>query len=310
MESLFAIYALVAALCAPFLGIHVFVRQRRARRREQALAQEVARLERLTAEQQKQFDYVPLLESLRVGQQGLSQALLRSGENEAEGRRQLVQEFSKVVQAMVNLADSVEAKTPSNDKLTMSIVQDWLADLPTEPEARLAALKQRKSALQQSRRELRVVLRDCNGEIAYARRALSAVNAGTQKPSAPIIVDEAPELEVLTPAEPVDQPADTQDDAPETLSPADFARILQEDHERELLRLILREDGRPDDDSIRLVLGERFYHMALDEINERAQQVVDDVLLYQEEDRLVVTEEFVDDLKSFLNDRAIPSRRV
>ena len=223
MENLFAIYALVAALCAPFLGILVFVKQRQARRRERALVQEVARLKRVVAEQQKQFDYVPMLESLRVGQQGLTQALLRSGENEAEGRRQLVQEFSKVVQAMVNLADSVEAKTPSNDTLTMPVVQDWLADLPTEPEARLAALKQRKSALQQSRRELRVVLRDCNGEIAYARRALFAVNAGTQKPSAPIIVDEAPEPEGSRLPNLWDLPADTQADEPVTCVPADDA---------------------------------------------------------------------------------------
>ena len=329
MENLFVIYALVAALCAPFLGIHVFVRQRRARRREQALAQEVARLERLTAEQLKQFNYTQLLESLRAGQQSLTEALLRAGENEAEDRRELVQEFSKVAQAMDNLTESMEAKTPSTDTLTMPVVQDWLADLPTEPEARLAALERRRSVLW-------AAIRKCNDALGEAHRELRTVNPGTQEPSIQIMVEEVPERESFTPAETADQPADaprdayeevtepesftpvetvgqtadSQVDAPETLSSADLAHILQEDHERELLRLILRDDGRPDDDSIRLVLGERFYHWVLDDINERAQQVLDDVLLYEEEDRLVVTEEFVDDLITFLNDRAIPSRRV
>ena len=302
MENLLVLYALVAALCAPFLGIHVLVRQRRARRREQALVQEVARLKRVTAEQQKQFNYMQLLESLRAGQQGLTEALLRSGENEAEGRRELVQEFSKVAQAMVYLTESMEAKTPSTGTLTMPVVQDWLADLPTEPEARLAALEQRRSMLWEA-------IRQCNGALEEARRELLAVNAGPQEPSAQVVVEEAQELASLTPTE-QEQPADAQEDAPDTLSPADFADVLPEDYERELLRLILREDGRPDDDSIRLVLGERFYHIALHEINERAQQVLDDDLLYQDEDRLVVTVEFVDDLKTFLNDKAIPSRRV
>ena len=87
-------------------------------------------------------------------------------------------------------------------------------------------------------------------------------------------------------------------------------RAASEDYERELLRLILRDDGRPDDDNIRLVLGERFYHMVLDEINERAQNILDDVLLYEEGDRYVITEEFRDALTLFLNERAVPLRRL
>ena len=270
MEIVIVLYFLLAALAAPFF----FVNLRRARHREQTLLQKNARLERALAEQRAKSE--DLLDALKVKQQGPKEVTLPSEKREASWHQQMEEELSKISCALATLAESIEAKPHISASDKVRPEQDWLANLPLEPEARLTTLEERKSALQQRRRELRIVLRDCNREISYARRALLDTGVETQ----------------------------------ETLSLDAFTGILPEDYERELLRLILRENGRPDSESIRLVLGDRFPHAVRDEINGRSYDVLGDILLYEEEERLVVTEEFVDDLRSFLNDRAVPARRV
>ena len=92
--------------------------------------------------------------------------------------------------------------------------------------------------------------------------------------------------------------------------PADFTHVLTAGYERELLRLILREDGKPDSDSIRVVLDRRYPEVVRDEINGRAQDALGDILFYEEGDRYVITEEFREALTLFLNERAVPLRRL
>lgn len=106
--------------------------------------------------------------------------------------------------------------------------------------------------------------------------------------------------------------ADPPPDAFETVNlvPADFTHVLTAGYERELLRLILREDGKPDSDSIRVVLDRRYPEVVRDEINGRAQDALGDILFYEEGDRYVITEEFREALTLFLNERAVPLRRL
>ena len=106
--------------------------------------------------------------------------------------------------------------------------------------------------------------------------------------------------------------ADSPPDAFETVNfvPADFTHVLTADYERELLRLLLRENGKPDSDSIRVVLDRRYPEVVRDEINGRAQDALGDILFYEEGDRYVITEEFRDALTLFLNERAVPLRRL
>ena len=101
-------------------------------------------------------------------------------------------------------------------------------------------------------------------------------------------------------------------DAFETVNlvPADFTNVLTADYERELLRLLLRENGKPDSDSIRVVLDRRYPEVVRDEINGRAQDALGDILFYEEGDRYVITEEFREALTLFLNERAVPLRRL
>ena len=182
--------------------------------------------------------------------------------------------------------------------------ESFIAGLSPEPEARIAALEQYKELL------LFTAIRDSNREIAWARSAQSAVNTRPQEPSAQAIVHVVPEPELLIPVEPVDPPDDTPDDAPDTMSPADFLQVLKADYERELLRLLLRENGKPDSDSIRVVLDRRYPEVVRDEINGRAQDALGDILFYEEGDRYVITEEFREALTLFLNERAVPLRRL
>ena len=106
--------------------------------------------------------------------------------------------------------------------------------------------------------------------------------------------------------------ADPPPDAFETvnLAPADFTYVLTADYERELLRLLLRENGKPDSDSIRVILDRRYPEVVRDEINGRAQDALGDILFYEEGDRYVITEEFREALTLFLNERAVPLRRL
>lgn len=258
-----------------------------------------------------------LLDALKVEQQGPKEVALPSEKREASWRQQMEEELSKISYTLATLADSIEAKPPESVSDIARPEQDWLANLPQEPVARLTTLEERKSALQQRRRELqqrnrelRIVLRDCNREISYTRRALPDTGVGTQGRSVQEIEKIIVVPDLLANDEATEQQDDTLVEPQETLSLDVFTGILQEDFERELLRLIFRENGMPSNESIRLVLGTRFQHVVQDEINERAQSALQDDLLYEEDGRLVVTEEFVDDLRLFLNDRAIPSRRV
>lgn len=339
-----------------FLALEALYRQLRAWRRDRMTEREVARIGRLTAEQQETITQLlgslsdgqrdqaqelagvtralaregsqfvqaateqqarleQLLDTLQTGQQSLQDAVLASGETEAEGRRQLVEELSKISRSLVYLAESMEAKPPTIATDTASLEQDELADLPQDPEARIAALEQRRALLF-------TAVRDCNRALEEARRTvLAPAPLPTPDVSREDPATEMSDGEPDTQAEEAEQPGAAVDDAPlpappvsptQEVTETDFNRILPEDYERELLRLIIRTEGRPDDASIRLVLGSRFYHVVLHEINERALDLLGDILLdeYEEEGRLVITEEFRDDIIGLLNDRAIPSRRI
>ena len=191
--------------------------------------------------------------------------------------------------------------------------EDWLADLPQEPAARLTVLEQRRTTLFRA-------MRECDRAIQEARRTPSAP-APQPTPEASLedpARDTSEEGQDIRAAE-TEQPEAVEDEAPVPVPPVptptdvdevDFSRILSEPHEREYLRLIFREAGKPTTAQVRVVLGNRMELVVQDKINERARDILGDVLFYEEDGRLVVTEEFEDNLKRFLNDRDSGLRQI
>jgi len=308
VETVIVLYFLLAALAAPI----IFVRLRRANSREQMLAQRNANLEKTLADQRAKSE--ELFDALKAEQQGPKDVTLPSEEREARWRKRMEEDLTKISRTLETLVESMETRPPTFVTDALPQEQNWLANLPLQPAARLTVLEERKSAikkrrqeLQQRSRELRRVLRDCNREISYARRAFPEPDdAPWEREDEEQVSPREPPKEGEVPG-PIPAPPGLLEQA---ATESDFARILPEDFEREMLRLILRENGRPDSESIRLVLGNRWPHVVQDKINEQAQDILGDVLLYEEGDRLVIAEEFVDHLKSFLNDRAVPTRHV
>ena len=273
---------------------------------------ESSQSERLLAEQVEQVSQ--LLASQQDGQRQLAEILLLIRKNETEGDQQLSTQVSFLTEAIGNFSRRLETGTqaPITTAETSDLDRDWRNELPQDGEARVAALEERRNYLFSA-------IRECNQALEQARRELVPVPPGTPLPRESEMGNTETDSDEDT--QTILQEAPKEQDSPETVAlppappiaevaEADFAFVLPEDFEREFLRLILREDGRPASDSIRLILGTRFQHVVQDEINERAQSALQDDLLYEEDGRLVVTEEFVDDLKRFLNERAIPARRV
>ncbi len=298
---------LLAALLARYV-----VSRLSARKGEDDSVRELSESERLRAEQNRQVS--ELLASQHEDQQRLAETLLLIRQSEAEDKQQLASQVSFLTQAIGNLARHLEtmaqAQTPTVESSVLE--QDWRSKLPRDAEARVAALEQRRNYLFSA-------IRECNQALEEARRALVPVPPGS--PLAPESEREITETESEEDTQAIDQDVPDEQDSAETddvppapitadLSETDFTIILPEDYEREFLRLILRENGSPGSDSVRIVLGDRFPHAVRDEINERALDELGDILLYEEQERLVVTEEFVDSLRSFLNDRAVPERRI
>lgn len=308
---LLAVTVLLAALFVRYAVRKLKGRPAAGKDEDQSL-RESSQSERLLAEQVERVSQ--LLASQQEGQRQLAEILLLIRTNESESDQQLATQVSFLTEAIGNLSRQLETGTQAQITTaeTSDLDRDWRNELPQDAEARVAALEERRNFLFSA-------IRECNQALEEARRRLVPVPPGTPLPresemgntetdsdeDTQTILQEAPEEQdspetvALPPAPPIAEVAE-----------ADFAFVLPEDFEREFLRLILREDGRPDSDNIRLVLGTRFQHVVQDEINERAQSALQDDLLYEEDGRLVVTEEFVDDLKRFLNERAIPARRV
>ena len=92
--------------------------------------------------------------------------------------------------------------------------------------------------------------------------------------------------------------AEIDDEAAVDATTAEFGRVLVADDEMALLRQILWENGRPGKDK---APGERYPKGVVDKINERAQEVLGDDLLYEEGRRIVITEKFQEALVVFLN---------
>ena len=322
METVFAIYALLAALAAPIVVIFLVIKLRKARRREQSLLQENARFEEALVEQRIQCD--KLLDALKAGRIDLKEALMASGQNKPDGGQQLARELSKISRALVYLAESMEQPRPPAPTPLGPLPSglDIFANLPEEPEARIATLEQRRQILFSA-------IRECNQAIADDKR--TPLSPGPVPVPEPVPDDDGPdsveeEQDIPGEVEVRPQPAEESEPGPvqpdvsppvppvvpqQEVGPTDFQAVLPEDFQRELVRVILMEGGEPSDESIRLVLDGRFFHAVLHEINERAEDRLGDLLLYyDDEGQLVITEEFVEDLKMFLNDRAIPSRRV
>ncbi len=302
-DQLVLLVVILLFLALIFVAKEVNLRFLQSRRRARHLQSEVGRLSELADANQARL--VEVLESLHSLQQWQNDAPLTSDVPEHDGIRQVAEELSRISHVLVELKDSMEKRQPpattTNGLSPLGL--DIFADLPQEPEARIATLEQRRQILFSA-------IRECNQAIEDEKRTPLSPEALTRpEVKKEDIVAETIEQENQT--RKVEKPQTDESDAPSSDSPTpptpeepetDFSSILSEEFERDLLRLVLRENGRPNSESIRLVLGTRFQHVVQDEINERAQNVLDDDLLYEEDGRLVVSEEFVDDLKRFLND--------
>lgn len=312
-DQLALLVVVLLLLALIFLAKEAQLHWLQSRRRARHLQLEVGRLAEETDANQARLDEVFV--TLQSVQQWQKEERQTSEDPEADESQRAIEELSKISFALLDLKEAMEQLGQSTTEQTdlSTLGQDILADLPQEREGRIAALEQRRQVLF-------AAIRDCNQAIEDERRTPMPPGPPTlPREQREDVVDETLEQEQNGQAGKIEEPNSEISDTPPPDPPVpptpevtetDFSRILSEDFERELLRLILRENGRPNSESIRLVLGTRFQHVVQDEINERAQNVLGDDLLYEEDGRLVVSEEFVDDLRRFLNERAIPARRV
>lgn len=276
-----------------------------------ALEKQVEQGAQLRAEQQAGVER--LLDSFQTSQQDLIVTILKASENALDGQRLILEELSKTSRSRVNPAESsVEADPQTVPAESTRQLHDVLSDLPQDPAARITALEQRRTILFRA-------IRECNRAIEEARRTPPA----PPPQPAPDAPSDDPDRDTGEagqdiPTDETEQPEAVEDGAPVSAAPdptptdvdaVDFSRILPEHYECEYLRLICREDGKPTTAQVRVVLEGRMELAVQDNINERAQDILGDVLIYEEEGRLVIPEEYVNELKEYLIDCGSPARR-